>query len=463
MKDRNKQFYILWLSFVGSLGGFLFGYYTAVISGTLGFVRSQFELNAILEGWYVSSALVGCIAGVAGAGWLSDKYGRKNILILASVLLSISAIGCTISPSFSALVIFRLIGGIGVGIASMLSPMYISEISPTNMRGRLVSLYQFAITIGILCSFFINAYLLNSSGRPGFSNFENIQFIFKEELWRAMLGMTAIPALAFFFLLLTIPESPRWLMVKGRFEKAQKSLIKILGSEAASAEIKEIEETLEMGKVSWRISLSPGIKRAVYLGSSLAILAVFTGIDAIIYYGPKILEEAGFGLSDALGGQVIIGFINMIFTLVAIWKIDKIGRRPLLIAGTSGMLLSLTAIGLLFVLHMAEGYLLISFLLIFIACFSFSLGPVVWVILSEIYPTKIRGRAMSVATLVTWIGTAIIGQLIPVSLTTIGPAFTFWVFAVFCFPTIYLGWKILPETKGRTLEEIERYWLKYSK
>jgi len=206
MKDRNKRIYILWLSFVASLGGFLFGYYTAVISGTLGFVRSQFELNAILEGWYVSSALVGCIAGVSVAGWLSDKYGRKIILVLASVLFSISAIGCIITPTFSALVIFRFIGGMGVGIASMLSPMYISEISPTNMRGRLVSLYQLAITIGILCSFFINASLLSSSKSPGFANSEILQLIFKEEVWRAMLGMTAIPALVFFLLLLNIPE-----------------------------------------------------------------------------------------------------------------------------------------------------------------------------------------------------------------------------------------------------------------
>lgn len=207
--------------------------------------------------------------------------------------------------------------------------------------------------------------------------------------------------------------------------------------------------------------LQPGIKVAVFLGVALAVLAQFTGIDAIIYYGPRILEGAGFGINDALGSQVIIGIINVLFTLVAIWKIDSIGRKPLLLIGTSGMLISLTAIGVLFAVGIAEGILLIVFILIFIACFAFSLGPVVWVLLSEIYPTKIRGRAMSIATVATWIGTSIIGQLIPISLEGIGPAFTFWIFAIFCLPTIYIGWKIMPETKGKTLEEIERYWLNY--
>lgn len=437
----------------------MFGYYTAVISGTLSFVRSQFGLNAIMEGWYVSSALVGCIAGVSVAGWLSDKYGRKLILILSALLFLVSAVGCIVSPTFTSLVIYRFIGGMGVGIASMLSPIYISEISPSNMRGRLVSVYQFALTVGILCSYFSNAWLLDFSTTSGLSGSENLHLIFKEEVWRAMLGMTAIPALIFFVLLLTIPESPRWLMIKGDLEKAQKRIIDILGGEAATDEIKEIEETVALEKESWRTALTPGIKRAVFLGVALAILAQFTGCDAVIYYGPKILEEVGFGQSDALGSQVFIGVINMVFTVIAIWKIDKIGRKPLLIAGTGGMLLSLIMIGLLFMLKYTQGYLLLSFILIFIASFSFSLGPVVWVILSEIYPTKIRGRAMSIATLVTWIGTAIIGQVIPLFLSTIGPAFTFWIFALFCLPTIYIGWKLMPETKGKSLEEIERHWL----
>ena len=462
MKEKRFGHKVFWLAVIASLGGFLFGYDTAVISGTLSFVRNQFALDAAMEGWYVSCALVGCIGGVSLAGWLSDKFGRKRILLLAATLFTISAMGCSVSDSFSTLVVFRLIGGMGVGIASMVSPLYISEISPPALRGRLVALYQFSITFGILCSFFINAWLLKSSSHEMFDN-ETMQLVFRAEVWRAMLGMEAVPALLFFIFVTTIPKSPRWLVVNGQEEKASVILSRIIGPESASSEIREIKDTLDIGKGSWRMVLEPGIKVAILLGMSLAVLQQFTGIDAVIYYGPKILEQAGFQLSEALNGQVIIGLINMSFTLIAIWKIDQLGRKPLLLTGTTGMLVSLTAIGLLFALDMAEGILLLSFILVFIASFAFSLGPVVWVILSEIYPTRIRGRAMSIATLAVWIGTTIIGQMIPLSLEKLGPAFTFWIFALFCIPTIYIGARFIPETKGKTLEEIERYWLKYKK
>lgn len=459
---KNKRFYIIWLAVVVSLGGFLFGYDTAVISGTLAFVRTQFGLAAAMEGWYVSSALVGCIAGVSVAGWLSDKYGRKHILLLAGILFSISAIGCALSGSFSTLISYRLIGGMGVGIASMLSPLYISEISPPGSRGRLVALYQFSIALGILCSYLINARLLHSSQVNILDN-ESLQLVFKDEVWRAMLGMEAIPALLFFLLVTTIPKSPRWLVVNGQIEKASKILGRIVGPESAASEIKEIIDTVGAEKNSLKMLLEPGLKLAVLLGVSLAVLQQFTGIDAVIYYGPKILESAGFELSEALGGQVIIGSINLTFTILAILMIDRFGRKPLLIVGTAGMLISTTAIGFLFVFGLAEGILLLSFILVFIACFAFSLGPVVWVILSEIYPTRIRGRTMSIATLAVWIGTATLGQMIPILLENLGPAITFWIFALFCIPTLYIGARLMPETKGKTLEEIERYWLNLKK
>jgi MFS family permease len=227
--------------------------------------------------------------------------------------------------------------------------------------------------------------------------------------------------------------------------------------------MEEIIDTVSAEKNSLRMLLEPGLKLAVLLGVSLAVLQQFTGIDAVIYYGPKILEGAGFELNEALGGQVIIGSINLSFTILAILLIDRFGRKPLLIVGTSGMLVSTTAIGLLFALGLAEGILLLSFILVFIACFAFSLGPVVWVILSEIYPTRIRGRTMSIATLSVWIGTATLGQMIPILLENLGPALTFWIFALFCIPTLYIGIRLLPETKGKTLEEIERYWLNLKK
>jgi SP family arabinose:H+ symporter-like MFS transporter len=457
-KDKTNAF--IWrLAITASLGGLLFGYDTAVISGTLSIVRLQFGLNAAMEGWYVSSALVGCIVGVSFAGWVSDKYGRKKVLLLAALLFTISALGCALSGSFSELVIFRILGGMGVGIASMLSPMYISEISPPAIRGRFVALYQLAITVGILGSYFVNSWLLNQSAGEEILASKSLDLIFKTEVWRAMLGLESIPAISFFILMVFVPESPRWLVAKGSSEKAKKILLKSTGENEAEQEIVEIEEAIENEKESKNLILHPGIKLALFLGVSLAVLQQFTGIDAIIYYGPRIMESAGFALSDALDSQVIIGAINMIFTILAIWQIDRFGRKRLLLSGTLGMFVSLIAIGILFFIGRAEGVLLLSFILIFIASFAFSLGPVVWVILSEIYPTKIRGRAMSIATMAVWIGTTIIGQFIPLSLDNLGPAITFWIFAFFCIPTIWIGWRIMPETKGKTLEEIEKYWM----
>ncbi len=271
--------------------------------------------------------------------------------------------------------------------------------------------------------------------------------------------MESIPALAFLLLLVFVPESPRWLVARGRQERALEIFRRAGGEADARRELEEIEQTLKKEKATKRLMWSSGIRLALFLGVSLAVLQQFTGIDAIIYYGPRIMESAGFALHDALGSQVLIGAINMGFTLLAIWKIDQFGRRKLLISGTSGMLVSLLAIGFLFLAGRAEGMLLLVFIMVFIASFAFSLGPVVWVILSEIYPTSIRGRAMSIATMAVWIGTATIGQMIPLSLDRLGPAITFWIFALFCIPTIWIGWKMLPETKGKTLEEIERYWM----
>jgi len=452
--------YLLGAVLVASLGGFLFGYDTAVISGTIGFVTDKFDLDSVMEGWYVSSALVGCLVGVSGAGFLSDRFGRRRVLLLAALLFTASAAGCALSVGHASLIVFRLIGGIGVGVASMLSPLYISEISPPHVRGRMVALYQLAITIGILSSYFVNAGLLGIAESAAGGGGGVIDLVFVEEVWRGMLGMEMVPALIFLVLLLVVPESPRWLITHGRREEARRILTRVAGSSDADHQIDEINATIadepESGR---RLLFQPGIRFALVLGSTLAILTQLCGINAIIYYGPRILEEAGFALSDALGGQVVIGIVNVVFTFLAIWKIDEMGRRPLLIAGVSGILVSLIVIGMLFRFDVTEGPWLLAFILIFIACFAFSFGPVIWVLLSEMYPTRVRGRAMSIATLTLWTGTAIVGQMVPWLLETLQPSGTFWLFALFSAPAIYLAWKVLPETKGKSLEEIEAYWL----
>jgi SP family arabinose:H+ symporter-like MFS transporter len=282
--------------------------------------------------------------------------------------------------------------------------------------------------------------------------------IFAEEVWRAMFGSELLPAMLFFISMFFIPESPRWLAVKGKNQQAGAVLAKINGSSIAEKELDSINEAIaKEEKGSWKVLFHPGIKVALFAGVILAVLSQFTGINAIIYYGPRILEEAGLKLSDALGGQVIIGFVNVAATVFAIWKIDKYGRKKLMLAGISGMGISLVIIGALFLLKMTSGIIILIFILSFCASFSIGYGPVLWVLLSEIYPTNVRGRAMSIATLSLWIGTAMIGQLVPWMLETLKPAGTFFIFALFCIPVPYIL-KRIPETKGMSLEEIENAW-----
>jgi sugar porter (SP) family MFS transporter len=456
----SKKNYINTLAIIASLGGFLFGYDTAVISGTINFVSAQFHLDAISTGWYVSSALVGCISGVAMAGVLSDKYGRKKVLILSALFFGVSAIGCTFAIGFNDLVLYRFIGGLGIGVASMVSPLYISELSPAHKRGRLVALYQFAITIGILCSYFSNAYLLKLSQSETFAQSTGTVYqIMVSEVWRIMLGTSAIPAILFLLLLQIVPESPRWLTIQNRETEALTILHKIVDTEEAQKEMNDIKSNLARESGGLSIVFKGSFRLPMLIGISLAFLTQISGINAIIYYGPGILEKAGLPIADALGSQVIIGLVNVLFTLIAIWKIDQLGRRPLLIAGVIGILSSLIIVGGLFYFNINNTYLLLTFILFFIACFAFSYGPVIWVLLSEIFPAKIRGQAMALATFSLWIGTALVGQLTPLLLEKLSPAGTFWLFALVTTPALYLSIKIIPETKGKSLEEIENYWI----
>jgi SP family arabinose:H+ symporter-like MFS transporter len=454
---KTSKSYLYLVCLVAALGGFLFGFDTAVISGTISLVKNDFGLDAVSEGWFVSCALLGCIFGVSISGKLSDNYGRKIVLILSAFLFLTSALGCMYAGSFSALIAFRLIGGIGIGVASMVSPLYISEFAPSRLRGMMVSLYQLALTMGIVIAYFTNAFLASHTG----DHFEGsgMEKIFSQEVWRAMLGLGSIPALIFLISLFVVPESPRWLLTKGRIALATKILIKIDGEQAAEKEIKAFSSNQDTGEdSSLKTLFKPVYRKALWIGLLLPFLSQVCGINAVIYYGPRILEQAGFTLNNALGGQVTIGLINVVFTFVAIFTVDKWGRKPLLYIGIGGAVLSLVIIGVLFQIGMISGPWILISILAFIACFAFSFGPVCWVVIGEIFPNGIRGKAMSLATLTLWIGNFFVGQLTPIMLEGLGSAWTFWIFAICCSPALYLTWKLIPETKGRSLEEIDAHW-----
>ncbi len=456
-KKSNTYLYLVCL--VAALGGFLFGFDTAVISGTVSLVKHDFNLNANYEGWFVSCALLGCIIGVSISGKLSDKYGRKIVLILSAVLFLASALGCMFSGSFSVLVIFRLIGGLGIGVASMVSPLYISEFSPSRFRGMMVSLYQLALTIGIVLAYFSNAYLLNHSG--GSFGSDGMNRVFSTEVWRAMLGLGALPAAVFLISLFLVPESPRWLLLKGEEQKAKDILTKIDGAEAAKNEIEAFKATGDKdSQTSLKELFKPVYRKALLIGLLLPFMSQVCGINAVIYYGPKILEQAGFTLNNALGGQVTIGLVNVVFTFVAIFTIDKWGRRPLLFTGIGGAIIALFVIGALFALGITSGPWILIFIITFISCFAFSFGPVCWVVVGEIFPNAIRGKAMALATLSLWVGNFLVGQLTPLMLEGLGSSWTFWLFGLCCSPALWVTWKLIPETKGKSLEMIETFWKK---
>lgn len=445
-----KSKYLLKITVIGALGGFLFGYDTAVISGAIGFLETKFNLDANMKGWAVSSAILGCIMGVAIAGVIADIMGRKKALIITALLFAISAIGCAVASSFTQLVVARIIGGIGVGAASMLSPLYISEIAPAHKRGMLVSLYQLAIVLGINIVFLLNYSIAGSNTEQW-----NIAIG-----WRYMLGSEAIPAVLFLIALFFVPESPRWLSKKGRDKEALDVLGKINSNKVAREVHREIRNALGQEKGTIKELFAPGIRTAMIIGIVLALFSQITGINAIMYYAPEILKEAGFGVNSALMQTVIIGVINTIFTFVAIKYIDQIGRRTLLLWGVSGMIICLFAIGMLYKFDHISGPWLLIFILGFVACFATSLGPIPWVIISEIFPTRTRGIAMSISIMVLWVGVLLISQFTPVLLDSLGAGYTFWVFMINAIILLIFTYKMIPETKGKSLEEIELSWNK---
>ena len=447
---------------MASLGGFLFGFDTAVISGTFGFVEKQFGLSKFAVGWFGSAALVGCILGAMVAGWLGDRFGRRPVLIAGGATFLFSALYTTIPNTFSMLIAARIVGGIGVGVASVLAPIYISEFAPPKIRGRLAALFQLSIVLGILLAYISNwAVVRYSETHPAaFGGAGFLHRILICEVWRGMFGMLMIPNILFILLLLFVPESPRWLIENGRLQRGFTILARVGGRETARSELAEIREAAEREEGSVRELFKPGLRIALIAGLGVAIFSQLTGVNTVVYYGPTILEKAGLKIGGALQYQIALGFINLIFTLVSIWKVDTWGRRPLLIRGMAGVTLTLSIIALLFALDLGSGIWLVVALGAFMACVSVSICGVIWVILPEIFPNRVRGRAMSITVFAVWATNAVIAFLFPWFVNRFGMDIGFFTFSGLCLAATIFFWRMVPETKGRSLEEIERYWLK---
>ncbi len=478
---KTKRINIYFITIVITLGGFLFGYDTGVINGTQFYFSKYFELTGWIKGFIVSSALLGALFGAIISGVLSKKIGRKNSLIISAILFAISAWGSGMPEMFpettTLLVIFRIIGGIGIGIASMNAPMYIAEIAPAKKRGTLVTFYQLAIVIGFFVVF-LATYIIGNN----LTEAQNIEFG-----WRQMFWSELIPALLFLIGLFFVPQSPRWLMMKGNDVEAKKILTQIHGQEVAEKEFAEIKESIHKDANSEKVSIfSKSMLSIIIIGTVLSALQQFTGINAVLYYGADIFEQAlGFGPEDVLKQQILLATVNLIFTFIAMYAVDKFGRKPLLMIGGFGMLIGFLLMG--FTLYLsdysninaagnpaissAEGIVSLIGVLIFIASFAMSMGPVVWVILSEIFPNKIRSIAMSIAVAAQWLANYFVSQTFPIMVESDvnqlqieggvwNNALPYFVFSGFIVIIIVFVWKFIPETKGKTLEEMETLFVK---
>lgn len=465
---KNKEYnlgYIIFLSVAAAIGGFLFGYDTAVVSGTNEAVWNQFAIadGSFWRGFYVSAAILGSILGALCGGTVSERIGRRKSMMFAAVLFLASSVWCAICSSFAELIVARIFGGFGIGLASVVCPCYISELAVAKYRGTLVALYQFAITFGILVAYGVN-YLIENSADPSIADPSRWQVIMDTEVWRGMLGMCAVPAIIFIIILYIVPESPRWLVVRGREAIAARVLSKIYNSpEAVNKEIAATagaKDDVQTGQMAY-IKRHKRIIFAIAIGMAIAILGQFMGVNAVIYYGPTIFKEVG--LTDPLMGQVWIGLVNCVTTVIAIFLIDKLGRKGLVYFGVTGMIIFLLlAAGFL---HFQEQWhlnnvLMIVFLGAYMFCQAISISAIIFVILSEMYPNKVRGLAMSIASMSLWIANWVVSQIFPSMLKALTLEGTFLVFAACCVPYILIMWKLVPETTGKTLEEIEAYWLK---
>ncbi len=471
MRKSTNSLYLVRLTVVATLGGLLFGYDTAVISGTVGsldhffvmpFGLDEMSANARL-GFVVSSALIGCIIGGILGGVVSKKLGRRNGLLLAAILFLLSAIGSAMPEMFLRpigeadhtfiyiFIVYRIIGGIGVGLASMLSPLYIAEIAPAKIRGKLVSMNQFAIIFGMLVVYFVN-YYISLQGDDSWLNLVG---------WRWMFASEVIPASWFLVMLLFVPDTPRSLVLKSKPEKALAVLTKVNSQEDAKTILAEIQNTV----VSHSGKLFSFGAAVIVVGILLSVFQQFVGINVVLYYAPEIFKSMGSGTDVALLQTIIVGSVNLIFTVLAIMTVDKFGRKPLMVIGALGMALSMFALGTTFFME-SVGIGALVFMLCYVASFAMSWGPVTWVLLSEIFPNKIRGKAMAIAVAAQWISNYLVSWTFPMMdknsylLEQFNHGFSYWIYGVMGLLAMYLVWRFVPETKGRTLEEMEKMWEK---
>ncbi len=435
--------FIYLTAFVAALAGLLFGYDTGVISGAILFIKDQFKLTAAMEEGVVSAVLLGAVIGALLSGSLADKFGRKKVIIVTAILFSMGAIGAAFSNTVPALLVFRILIGIAIGVASYTAPLYISEISPKEARGALVSLNQLMITCGIVVSYIVD-YMLSGS-----------------HSWRWMFALGAIPALVLLVGMLALYESPRWLVSQQRISEAKEVLARMGNEENAEKEIKKIQRSLTVKEASWKELFDPWIRPALFVGIGLAFFQQVTGINTIIYYAPTIFEFAGFASAKvSILATIGVGVVNVIMTLVAIWLIDRIGRKPLLYIGLTGMVLSLGALGLVFrlpQLTLALKVLAVMSVMGYIAFFAISLGPIFWLIIAEIYPLKIRARGMSLATVGNWGFNMIVAATFLTLVEKLGKSGAFWFYAIVSVGGIIFCHLFVPETKGQSLEGIEEH------
>ncbi len=450
--------YIFGISMVSAMGGLLFGYDWVVIGGAKPFYERFFEIasSANLQAWAMSCALIGCIVGAVASGVVSDKFGRKWPLLVSAFLFTIASLGTGMAGSYTIFVIFRIIGGIGIGLASALSPMYIAEVAPAHLRGRFVSLNQMTIVIGILAAQIIN--LIIAEKVPVGATDAFIQASWNGQVgWRWMFFACAVPAVAFFLLTFLVPESPRWLMKAGKPEKALPTLKRIGGEEYAREEMANIQATLDdvSEKVDFKTLFKPAYGAILIIGIFLAVFQQWCGINTVFNYAEEIFTAAGYGVSDTLFNIVITGSVNMIFTLVAMFTVDKWGRKKLMVFGSIGLAIDYILLGSAFYFHI-KGMAVLALVVTAIAIYAMSLAPIVWVILSEIFPNRIRGAAMALATFSLWIACFILTYTFPLLNKSLGAAGTFWVYAGICLVGFLFLLRKLPETKGKSLEEIEK-------